>query len=83
MLACCVHQLTDVLPIVGLSGPAVFLNAYKTPLLWVGIIMNPAGIVYLALKIRDQREMACEATPRRRTGTPDTQPSTLVRWRPP
>ncbi|QIN84441.1 hypothetical protein GBA63_18670 [Rubrobacter tropicus] len=60
MLACCAHHLTDVLPIVGLSGAAVFLNAYKTPLLWVGIVMNLAGIIYLALKIRRQRKMACE-----------------------
>ena len=60
MLACCAHHLTDVLPIVGLSGAAVFLNAYKTPLLWIGIVMNLIGILYLARKIRLQRRMACE-----------------------
>lgn len=60
MLACCAHHLTDVLPIVGLSGAAVFLNAYKTPLLWVGIVMNLAGIIYLLRKIHQQRNMACE-----------------------
>jgi copper chaperone CopZ len=47
MLACCAHHLTEVLPILGLSGAAVFLNAYKTPLLWLGIAMNAAGIAYL------------------------------------
>lgn len=61
MLACCAHHLTDVLPIVGLSGAAVFLNAYKTPLLWVGIAMNLGGIIYLARKIHQQRKVACEA----------------------
>lgn len=60
MLACCAHHLTDVLPIIGLSGAAVFLNAYKTPLLWVGIVMNLAGILYLLRKIHQQRKMACE-----------------------
>lgn len=55
MLACCAHHLTDVLPIIGLSGAAIFLNAYKTPLLWLGIGMNLAGIVYLLGKIRQQR----------------------------
>lgn len=60
MLACCAHHLTDVLPIIGLSGAAVFLNAYKTPLLWVGIVMNLAGIIYLLRKIHQQRKMACE-----------------------
>lgn len=60
MLACCAHHLADVLPVLGLSGAAVFLNAYKTPLLWVGIIMNLAGIIYLARKIHQQRKMVCD-----------------------
>ena len=55
MLACCAHHLTDVLPILGLSGAAVFLNAYKTPLLWLGIVMNLAGIVYLLRQVWQQR----------------------------
>ena len=61
MLACCAHHLADILPIVGLSGAAIFLNAYKTPLLWLGIAMNFVGIVYLLRKIRQQRQMACHA----------------------
>jgi len=59
MLACCAHHLADIMPIVGLSGAAIFLDAYKTPLLWLGILMNLIGIVYLLLKIRQQRRMAC------------------------
>ena len=59
MLACCAHHLADILPIVGLSGAAIFLNAYKTPLLWLGIVMNFAGIIYLLRKIYQQRQMAC------------------------
>ena len=59
MLACCAHHLVDILPIVGISGAAIFLNAYKTPLLWLGILMNLIGIVYLLRKIRQQRHMAC------------------------
>jgi YHS domain-containing protein len=58
MLACCAHHLADVLPIIGLSGAAVFLNAYKTPLLWLGIVMNFAGVVYLLWKVRQQHQMA-------------------------
>ena len=45
MLACCAHHLVDLLPIVGLSAAAVFLNAYRTPLFLVGIGMNVIGIV--------------------------------------
>ncbi len=55
MVACCAHHLADVLPILGLSGAAIFLNDYKVPLLWLGILMNLAGIVYLVMKIRTQR----------------------------
>jgi YHS domain-containing protein len=59
MLACCAHHLADILPIVGLSGAAIFLNAYKTPLLWVGILMNLIGIIYLLRKISQHRAMTC------------------------
>lgn len=55
MLACCAHHLVDVLPIIGLSGAAIFLDAYKTPLLWLGIAMNLVGIAYLVRKLRRQQ----------------------------
>jgi hypothetical protein len=58
MLACCAHHLTDVLPILGLSGAAIFLSQYKTPLLWLGIAMNLAGILYLLRRLlRERRHM--------------------------
>jgi hypothetical protein len=59
MLACCAHHLADILPIVGLSGAAIFLNAYKIPFLWLGIVMNLAGVAYLLRKILRQRRMTC------------------------
>jgi copper chaperone CopZ len=62
MLACCAHHLTEILPILGLSGAAVFLNAYKTPLLWLGIALNLGGIAYLSWQLRSQRRMACQAS---------------------
>lgn len=58
MLACCAHHLTEVFAILGLSGAAVFLNVYKTPLLWLGIAMNLFGIAYLLFKIRQWRKQA-------------------------
>ena len=51
MLACCAHHAADVLPILGVSGAAIFLNAYKTPLLWLGIAMNLAGVGYLLKRV--------------------------------
>ena len=59
MLACCAHHLADILPIVGAAGAAAFLNAYKIPMLWLGIVMNLIGIIYLLRKIEQHRAMAC------------------------
>jgi hypothetical protein len=58
MLACCAHHLVDLLPLVGLSAAAVFLNAYKTPLFLVGIGMNIVGIVVIARQLQRARR-AC------------------------
>ena len=58
MLACCAHHLVDLLPLVGLSGAAVFLNAYKTPLFLVGIGMNVIGIAVIARQLQGARR-AC------------------------
>jgi hypothetical protein len=52
MLACCAHHVADVLPVLGLSGAAIFLNDYKTELLWLGIAMNAGGVTYLLVQIR-------------------------------
>lgn len=57
MLACCAHHLADLLPLVGLSAAAVFLNDFKTPILLVGIGMNILGIVVIARQLRRSRRM--------------------------
>jgi hypothetical protein len=72
MLACCAHHVVDLLPIVGLSAAAVFLNAYKTPLFLVGIGMNVIGIVVIARQLQRARR-ACaviESAPARDAATP-------------
>lgn len=56
MLACCAHHLVDLLPLVGLSAAAVFLNDYKTPLFLIGIGMNLVGIVVIARRLEAARE---------------------------
>lgn len=58
MLACCAHHVADLLPLVGLSAAAVFLNQYKTPLLLVGLGMNLVGIMVIARQLRLARR-AC------------------------
>jgi hypothetical protein len=58
MLACCAHHVIDVLPLIGLSAASAFLNAYKTPLLVLGIAMNVVGIVVIGSQLRRARR-AC------------------------
>lgn len=52
MVACCAHHLADVLPIVGLSGLAVFLVELRTPLMLLGIATNLVGIAVLLRQLR-------------------------------
>jgi hypothetical protein len=51
MLACCAHHLADVLPVIGVSGAAVFLVEIKTPLAFVAIGMNAVGVAFLSLRL--------------------------------
>ncbi len=55
MVACCAHHLTDVLPIVGFSGLAVFLVDFRTPLLLLGIATNLIGIAVMVRELRRMR----------------------------
>ncbi|MBI2865265.1 MAG: heavy-metal-associated domain-containing protein [Chloroflexi bacterium] len=52
MIACCAHHLTDVLPVLGLSGAAVFLNDNRDPFMAVGIATNLLGIAVMVRLIR-------------------------------
>lgn len=50
MLACCAHHLTDVLPVIGLTGLSVFFAKYQTAMLVISIIINALSIAYLLNK---------------------------------
>ena len=54
MVACCSHFLLNVVPIVGLSGIALFLAAYQKWFLGIGILSNVVGI---GIMIRHKRAM--------------------------
>jgi len=47
MISCCAHYLVNILPIIGISGLAIFLGQYQTELFIVGAVSNLAGISYL------------------------------------
>ena len=55
MVACCIHHVTDVLPILGLSAAAAFLTRYQRPFMLVGLGMNMAGILAILIVIYRER----------------------------
>ncbi len=63
MLACCAHHVADILPLIGVSAAAVVLDAYKGPLLVLGVAMNAVGVAVLWRELRRARH-ACEVADR-------------------
>lgn len=47
MVACCLHHVTDVLPVLGLSGAAIFLNQYRIPFMAAGLVVNAIGVAIM------------------------------------
>lgn len=47
MAACCAHHLSDVLPLLGLSGAALFVVRYQEFFLIAGVLSNVAGIILM------------------------------------
>ena len=47
MVACCIHHVADVLPILGFSGAAIFLNEYRVPIMVAGLVVNAVGVVIM------------------------------------
>ena len=56
MIACCIHHVTDVLPILGLSAAASFLTRYQRPFMLVGLAMNLIGIGVMLLVLYRERQ---------------------------
>ena len=57
MVACCAHHVADVLPLVGVSGLAVFLVEFRTPLMLLGIATNVLGIAVMLRELRRIRSI--------------------------
>lgn len=47
MIACCLHHLVDVLPLMGLAAAAVFLIQYQLLFIIVGVLSNLIGITIM------------------------------------
>jgi hypothetical protein len=56
MAACCAHHVTDVLPILGLTVAATFLEKYRLAFMGIGLGTTLLGIGYmLFIIIRERR----------------------------
>lgn len=47
MVACCAHHVSDILPFLGLTGLAIFLNKYQLAFILSGIFSSLLGIIYM------------------------------------
>lgn len=47
MIACCVHHVTDTLPLIGLSVFALFVSKYQAAFLALGFFSNMVGITIM------------------------------------
>lgn len=55
MVACCLHHVTNVLPILGLSAATAFLARYQRPFMQVSLAMNVAGILIMLVTLQRAR----------------------------
>lgn len=51
MVSCCAHYLTNILPILGVTGFLTVIAEYQVELFWLGLAFNVAGILYIATKV--------------------------------
>lgn len=52
MIACCLHHVVDVLPLLGLSAAAIFISQFQPFLLAIGIVSNLIGISFMLYTIQ-------------------------------
>ena len=51
MITCCSHYLTNILPILGISGLITFVTQYQVQFFWFGLALNLVGIAYMSNKV--------------------------------
>src|SRR6266511_5163792 len=56
MVACCLHHVMDVLPVLGLSAAATFLTRYQRPFMLVGLGMNIIGVIVMLVVLYRERK---------------------------
>ena len=56
MVACCLHHVTDVLPILGLSAAATFLTRYQRSFMLVGLSTEIIGVIVMLIVLYRARQ---------------------------
>lgn len=51
MISCCAHYLTNILPILGVTGIITFISQYQIQFFWIGLAFNLLGIIYIGNKV--------------------------------
>jgi len=51
MISCCAHYLTNILPILGVTGIITFIGQYQVQFFWIGLFFNLLGILYIGNKV--------------------------------
>lgn len=59
MIACCLHHLVDVLPIIGLVAISLFLTQYQVLFIVIGILSNLIGIIIMLEIIQKNNLSQC------------------------
>lgn len=58
MVACCVHHVTDVLPILGLTAAATFLAKYQSVFMLAALAVTLMGAIFMVFIILKERRKA-------------------------
>jgi len=51
MVSCCAHYLTNILPVLGVTGFLAVVAEYQVELFWVGLAFNAAGVSYILSRV--------------------------------
>ncbi|HEY6101763.1 MAG TPA: hypothetical protein VI007_00905 [bacterium] len=63
MVACCLHHLNDVVPLLGLAGAATFLVNYRLPVVLLSVAANGVGIMLMLRALRHAKRIAGTPSP--------------------
>jgi Cu+-exporting ATPase len=51
MVSCCAHYLTNVLPVLGMSGLATLAAQYQVEVFWLGLAASAGGTTFVARRL--------------------------------